>query len=265
MNLYKFILAIILGMVALMLLPFLVIGVFGIFGITFGIIPFILDYKILFIIFILFILISFTLKRLRRGSIKDKIMDSSVFVDGRVYDLIDHEIIEGRFVIPHFIIEELHRLSDSKDGVRRAKGRRSLEVISALKKLAHIDLVFDKKDYSIKDVDTKLVLLAKERGAKILTTDFNLAKVANIRGVETMNINFIGNLVKKILFPNEEIRLDLVKAGEKPHQAVGYLEDGTMVVVEGGSYRIGFNATIVVSATYPTAAGRIVFGKMKND
>jgi uncharacterized protein YacL len=224
------------------------------------------SYVSLILLFLTSSLLFLTLKfkKIRRVC-GDKILDSSVFVDGRIYDLIDQGILEGKFIIPQFIIYELHRLSDSKEVLRRIKGRKALEVVSKVQELKKNNIVIDRKNYPTKDVDTKLMKLAKYRGARIVTTDFNLTKVAKINGVDTMNINNVSTYLKRVLFPDEEVRLDLVKKGDKSNQAVGYLEDGTMVVVENASNSIGMNINMIVTTTHPTTAGRIVFGRLKRD
>tara|TARA_B100000989_G_C19404722_1_gene411577 strand:- start:277 stop:870 length:594 start_codon:yes stop_codon:yes gene_type:complete len=192
-----------------------------------------------------------------------KIVDSSAFVDGRIIDLVQRGFLEGPFLIPKFIIRELHRLSDSSNHQRRAKGRRALDNVTKLQNMKGVVVKVDKADYRIRDVDTKLVKLSKKRKAILVTTDFNLSKVAEIESIRVINLNTLSNTFKKIILPNEELEIELLKKGDKEDQAVGYLDDGTMVVVFNAASKIGEKVKIITTITYPTQAGRIVFGKLK--
>lgn len=224
-----------------------------------------------FIIFVLLFgkiydILEFVLKRFvwKIGEVPLKIVDSSAFIDGRIMDVIESNFVDGTFVIPSFVIGELHRLSDSDVAVKRAKGRRALDFVDAMLKSTQVKAYVDTKDYRhTKDVDSKIVLMAKERGAKILTTDYNLSKVAKIQGISVMNMNILANLMKSILLPNEEVEVDLIKRGDKDGQAIGYLEDGTMIIIENGARKIGKKMRVNVTSTYPTPAGKMIFGRIK--
>jgi len=194
---------------------------------------------------------------------KDKILDSSAIIDGRIMDILDTGFVEGNIVIPRFVLEELQLLADSEDGMKRAKGRRGLDLIKMIQKEDKFQTIIEDRDYKIKEVDSKLIKLAKETGGDVVTTDFNLNKVATIQGVKVLNINELSNALKPVVIPNEELTIELMKIGDRDGQAIGYLNDGTMVVAEDGGNYIGKVVTLLVTSVYPTAAGRMIFGKIK--
>lgn len=194
---------------------------------------------------------------------KDKILDSSAIIDGRIMDILDTGFVEGNIVIPRFVLEELQLLADSRDGMKRAKGRRGLDLIKMIQKDEKIKTIIEDKDYKIKEVDSKLIKLAKDTDGDVITTDFNLNKVATIQGVKVLNINELSNALKPVVIPNEELTIELMKSGDRDGQAIGYLNDGTMVVAEDGGDSIGKVVTLLVTSVYPTAAGRMIFGKIK--
>ncbi|MBI4432849.1 MAG: hypothetical protein HY592_05140 [Candidatus Omnitrophica bacterium] len=191
------------------------------------------------------------------------LLDTSVIIDGRILDICQTKFVEGRFMIPRFILKELQQVADSQDALKRARGRRGLDILNKLKKLSHVNLKIDEKDFAESlTVDEKLVKLAKVVGAKVLTNDFNLNKVAEFQGVTILNINDLANALKPIILPNETLDVKLVKEGKEPNQAIGYLDDGTMVVVENGRRSLGTLQRIVVTSVLQTAAGRMIFGKL---
>ncbi len=193
----------------------------------------------------------------------NKLLDSSVIIDGRVMDIIGAGFLEGKLVLPGFVLQELQRLSDSADGLKRAKGRRGLDLIHDLQSSYQQQVVVVEKDYDdIPDVDSKLVRLAKEASCVIMTNDYNLNKVAEIQGVQVLNVNELANAIKPILSNGDLVSVYLVKEGKEYGQAVAYLEDGTMIVVDGGRRYIGSRVDVVVTSVLQTAAGRLIFAKM---
>ena len=194
----------------------------------------------------------------------NKLLDTSVIIDGRVMDIMAAGFLDGMLVVPNFVLEELQKLSDSSDNMKRAKGRRGLDLVQDLQisykeRVLVVDNDFDDLD----GVDAKLVRLAKQANADIITNDYNLNKVAGIQGVKVLNINELANAIKPVVVSGEEIMVYLVKEGKEPGQAVAYLDDGTMIVVENGRRFIGESATVVVTSVLQTAAGRMIFAKTK--
>lgn len=194
---------------------------------------------------------------------KVKILDTSIIIDGRIIEILESGFVEGNLIIPKFVLEELQTLSDSSDNIKRARGRRGLDLIKEIQAKGDYSVIIEDKDYKIKEVDAKLVKLAKDIKGDILTTDFNLNKVATIQGVKVLNINELGNALKLVVLPNEELDIELIKKGDRDGQAVGYLGDGTMVVAEDGGRNVGEQVTLLVTSVYPTAAGRMIFGRIK--
>lgn len=201
-------------------------------------------------------------KNILKGA-KPKILDTSIIIDGRIIEILDSGFIEGDLVIPKFVLEELQTLSDSSDAIKRARGRRGLNLIKDIQAGGEHTVIIEDKDYKVKEVDSKLVKLSKDLKGDILTTDFNLNKVATIQGLKVLNINELGNALKLVVLPNEELDIELIKKGDRDGQAVGYLSDGTMVVAEDGGKNVGEHVTLLVTSVYPTAAGRMIFGKIK--
>lgn len=216
-----------------------------------------INWPLFLLLFIIFSLVGYRRRK------KFKVLDSSTFVDGRIVELIRSEFLEGPFLIPKFIISELHRLSDSDNSQRRMKGRRALDNIAEIQRIPNIDVIIDRKNYNIRDVDTKLVKLTKKRKSVLVTTDFNLTKVAEIESIKVLNLNTLSSMIKRIILPNEELEIELLKKGDKDNQAIGYLEDGTMVVISNAGNKVGNKVKVLTTTTYPTQAGRIIFGKLK--
>jgi uncharacterized protein YacL len=191
-----------------------------------------------------------------------KVLDTSVIIDGRILDIVRSGFLDGPLILPRFVLRELQNIADSSDGMRRTRGRRGLDVLTKLQVLSPLEIV--ERDFdTVGEVDAKLVLLARERGGKLVTNDFNLNRVANVEGVPVLNINELANAVKPVLLPGEELRVALIKEGKEPHQGVGYLDDGTMIVVENGRRQVGETVDVAVTSALQTAAGRMIFARMK--
>jgi uncharacterized protein YacL len=195
-----------------------------------------------------------------------KILDTSVIIDGRIADIIETGFMEGTFIIPQFILQELQYIADSPDPIRRTKGRRGLDILHRIQKMPNIKVKIVEEDFpKIKEVDAKLVSLARLMSAKIITNDFNLNKVAQLQGVAVLNINELSNVLKPVVLPGETLNLFIVKEGKEYNQGVAYLDDGTMVVVENGRRFIGKTIEIVVTSVLQTTAGRMIFAKPKEE
>jgi uncharacterized protein YacL len=208
-------------------------------------------------------LIPATRKNAKSGA-AEKIVDTSVIVDGRIVELADTGFLEGSLVVPRFVLRELQSIADSTDPIKRARGRRGLEVLGRLQEGRPLDI--SERDYGDLppgSVDAKLVRLAKERGAKLLTNDYNLNRVAHVEGVDVLNINELAGALKSVVLPGEELHVAVIREGKEANQGVGYLEDGTMIVIEQGRRLIGEQADVVVTSVLQTVAGRMVFAKPK--
>lgn len=194
-----------------------------------------------------------------------KLLDTSTIIDGRILDLSRTGFLEGELMVPGFVLEELRHLADSADDIVRAKGRRGLDVLNMLKSDAKFPVVIDKTDRDSQvEVDEQLLSRAKELDAKIITNDYNLSKVASIRGIEVLNINDLANSMKPVAVSGEEMTIRIIKEGKENGQGVGYLEDGTMVVVESAYKFKGQLIDVIVTSVLQTSAGRMVFAKYKN-
>ena len=195
---------------------------------------------------------------------KNKLLDTSVIIDGRIIDILKTGFLEGRLIVPNFVLEELQKLADSSDNLKRAKGRRGLDLIQEIQQGNKEQLLVEDTDFEdLNEVDAKLVKLAKQTDAVIITNDFNLNKVAEIQGVNVLNINDLANAIKPVVLPGEEMNVFIVKDGKENNQGVAYLEDGTMIVVEGGKKLVGENTSVVVTSVLQTSAGRMIFAKLK--
>ena len=193
-----------------------------------------------------------------------KIFDTSVIIDGRIADIMKTGFLEGPIVIPEFVLVELRHIADSSDALKRNRGRRGLDILNKIQTEYGIDIyntVADKALEDIPEVDAKLLKLAHMMGGKVVTNDFNLNKVASIKGVDVLNINELANTLKPVVLPGEEMILSLVKEGKENNQAVAYLDDGTMIVVEEGKKFIGQTIKVIVTSVLQTAAGRMIFAK----
>jgi uncharacterized protein YacL len=195
-------------------------------------------------------------------SVRGKLLDSSVLIDGRVADIVESGFLDGPLVVPRFVLHELQLVADSSDSARRARGRRGLDVVQQLQKLPGIQLEVVAKDFpATKEVDLKLIELAKLTGAKIVTNDFNLNKLAQVQGVIVLNINELANALKPIVLPGELMRVFILKEGKEHNQGVAYLDDGTMVVVDNARRMISKTVDIVVTSVLQTTAGKMIFGR----
>jgi uncharacterized protein YacL len=194
------------------------------------------------------------------------ILDTSVVIDGRIADIVETGIIENQLILPRFALMELQAIADSSDKLRRSRGRRGLDVLNRLRNHDGVDLkIYDRELPEMKGqpVDLKLLTLAKHLGGKVVTGDFNLNKVAKLQNVPVINLNEVANSLKPVFLPGEQMAIKVVKAGEGPHQGVGYLDDGTMIVIEDGRPHIGSLVNIMVTSMLQTNAGRMVFGKFE--
>ena len=195
-----------------------------------------------------------------------KVLDTSVIIDGRINDIVETGFISGTIIVPKFVLNEIQALADSQDGIKRSRARRGLDVLNQLREQKNITLKVIAKDYpDIKGVDSKLIALAKDKNYAIFTNDYNLNKVAHIEGVKVLNINDLVNALKPILLMGEELELEVLKAGKEQGQGVGYLADGTMVVVANGSSLVGRKLNVKVTSTLQTSAGRIIFTEVDPD
>ena len=197
-----------------------------------------------------------------------KILDTSVIIDGRISDLCESGFIEGTLIVPAFVIEELRHIADASDLLKRNRGRRGLDILNRMRKRADIKVQIYENTQgleNITEVDSKLVKLGQQLKAKIVTNDYNLNKVAELQGVKVLNINELANAIKPLVLPGEEMTVQIVKDGKEAGQGVAYLDDGTMIVIEGGKYYMNQTLSVVVTSVLQTAAGRMIFAKPKND
>jgi len=192
----------------------------------------------------------------------EKILDSSVIIDGRILKIAKTNFIEGPFIIPNFVLREIQLISDSADPIKRNRGRRGLDMLNELQQLNNIKVKISYIDYpDIRDVDSKLIQLARDIGGKLITNDFNLEKVAEVQGVQVLNLNALTEALRPIVLPGEELRIQVVKEGKDENQGIGYLDDGTMVVIEDGRELIGKVVKVSVTSIIQTAAGKMIFTK----
>ena len=195
-----------------------------------------------------------------------KILDTSVIIDGRIADVCRSGFAEGPLIIPQFVLRELQQIADSSDASKRARGRRGLDILNHMREELGLNLkVIDEDFPHIRDVDAKLVALAKKLNAKVVTNDFNLNKVAEIQGVKVLNINDLANALRPVILPGEILMVRVLKEGKETGQGVAYLEDGTMVVVDNGIKYLGKNVEVFITSVLQTAAGRMIFGKPKEE
>lgn len=195
-----------------------------------------------------------------------KLVDTSVIIDGRISDICASGFIEGTLLVPRFVLQELQHIADSSEVLRRAKGRRGLDILKQLQEPdSKVRLqIIDDNPADVKEVDGKLVKLAVHYKAKILTNDFNLNKVAQIEGVQVLNINDLANALKPSVLPDEQMQVKIIKEGKEANQGVGYLDDGTMIVVDGGRSYLGRQVSVIVTSVLQTAAGRMIFTRFES-
>ncbi len=191
-----------------------------------------------------------------------KILDTSVIIDGRVFDLCKSGFLEGELVVPGFVLDELRHVADSADDLRRTRGRRGLDLLARMQSEFGQRIIVEEKDYpDVSEVDVKLLKLAEEMGGKIVTNDYNLSKVAGVTGTPALNVNELVSALKPVFLAGEEMTVHIVKEGKEPGQGVGYLDDGTMTVVESARDSIGQMLKVTVTSVLQTAAGRIIFAR----
>ena len=198
--------------------------------------------------------------------LKPYVLDTSVVIDGRIADVVETQVIDNQLIMPQFVIAELQAIADSSDRLRRGRGRRGLDILNRLRSDPNVDLVVYDRDlpkFAGQPVDQKLVLLAQHLDGKVVTNDYNLNKVAKLHDVGVINLNDLANSLKPVFLPGEMLEVRVIKPGEEDGQGVGYLEDGTMVVIEGGRNHVNDNIVANVTSVLQTSAGRMVFGKFE--
>lgn len=195
-----------------------------------------------------------------------KILDTSVIIDGRFADICDTGFVEGALTVPRFVLDELQLIADSSDSIKRARGRRGLEVLNRMKSSSGVSIEISDIDFpKLKGVDAKLVALAKKSDGVVVTNDYNLNKVAELQGVRVLNVNDLANALKPLVLPGESMLVKVIKEGKEPGQGVAYLDDGTMVIVDGGLRRIKHNVEVIVTSVLQTTAGRMIFSTVKDN
>ncbi|MFO7245479.1 MAG: TRAM domain-containing protein [Thermaerobacter sp.] len=192
-----------------------------------------------------------------------KVLDTSAIIDGRIAEIYEAGFLEGPLLIPQFVLDELRHIADSADPLRRNRGRRGLDVLARLQKELGADVRILADSEGSGEVDSRLVRLAQRLGARIVTTDFNLNKVAGLQGVRVLNINDLANALKPVVLPGEDMEVQIMREGKEPGQGVGYLDDGTMIVVEDGKPHIGSTIQVIVTSVLQTSAGRMIFARPK--
>jgi rRNA-processing protein FCF1 len=199
----------------------------------------------------------------RSGS--DKVLDTSAIIDGRIADVCETGFVNGALVVPRFVLGELQRLADSPDGLRRNRGKRGFEVLQRLQRLPRVAIEIDERAVAGTEVDQQLLELARVRGARLVTTDYNLTKLAELHGVRVLNVNGLANALKPVVLPGETMTVQVLREGKEPGQGVAYLADGTMVVIEQGRRYIGQPLDVVVTSVLQTPAGRMIFSRSRED
>ncbi len=195
---------------------------------------------------------------------ESSLLDTSVIIDGRIADICETGFINRQLIIPQFVLKELQMIADSAEATKRTRGRRGLDILNKMQKQCSVKIEIDDTDYpGIREVDQKLITLAKEKGYSILTNDFNLNKVSEVHSVPVLNINQLANALKPIVLPGETMKVQIIKEGKEPTQGVAYLDDGTMVVVEQGRRYMGKSIEAIVTSVLQTTAGRMIFATAK--
>jgi uncharacterized protein YacL len=199
----------------------------------------------------------------RSGRRAPKVLDTSVIIDGRIADVCEAQFMDGVIVIPQFVLRELQLVADSADSLKRQRGRRGLEVLQRIQKMPNLEVEIAEEDFpNIADVDLKLIELARRHDGKIVTNDYNLNKVATLQGIGVMNVNQLANALKPVVLPGEAMRVFVLREGKEYNQGVAYLDDGTMVVVDGAKKLINKNVDITVTSVHQTTAGKMIFGRI---
>jgi len=204
-----------------------------------------------------------------RTRTKPKMLDTNIIIDGRIADIVDSGFLEGTLLVPDFILQELHYIADSSDRLRRARGRRGLDMLNSLKNLEGVEISiyedYSPEEVDAEEVDTQLVKLAKARDAVVITNDYSVNEIAKLNGVPVLNVNELANALKPVFLPGEELTVTIVKEGKEPGQGVGYLDDGTMVVVEDGADALGQIVPVTVTSVLQTNAGKMIFAELPED
>ncbi len=194
------------------------------------------------------------------------VLDTSVVIDGRIADVAETHVIDQPLIVPRFVLQELQGIADSSDKLRRNRGRRGLDILNRLQKSTGVEVQIHDAEVpelaGIREVDQRLVVLARHLGGKVVTNDYNLNKIARLQGVDVINLNDLANAMKPIVLPGEGLTVKLLKRGEEPGQGIGYLDDGTMVVAEQGGYHLGETIRLTVTSVLQTSAGRMIFGRI---
>lgn len=194
------------------------------------------------------------------------VLDTSVVIDGRIADVAETRVIDQPLIVPRFVLQELQGIADSSDKLRRNRGRRGLDILNRLQKSTGVEVKIHDSEIpelaGVREVDQRLVVLAKHLGGKVVTNDYNLNKIARLQGVEVINLNDLANALKPIVLPGEGLTVKLLKRGEEPGQGIGYLDDGTMIVAEQGGYHLGETIRLTVTSVLQTSAGRMIFGRI---
>ncbi|HET6879797.1 MAG TPA: PIN domain-containing protein, partial [Pirellulales bacterium] len=196
--------------------------------------------------------------------LKPYVLDTSVVIDGRIADVVETNVLDSQLIMPRFVLGELQAIADSSDRLRRSRGRRGLDILNRLRSNPTVDMqIYDRTlpEFEGQPVDLKLVLLAKHLDGKVVTNDYNLNKVAKLHGVDVINLNDLANALKPLFLPGETLEVHLVKPGEEAGQGIGYLDDGTMIVVEGGREHLHKSVKVAVTSVLQTSAGRMIFGR----
>ena len=199
-----------------------------------------------------------------KAPVDHRLMDTSVIIDGRIADICDTGFMDGELIVPRFVLNELQFIADSSDSMKRSRGRRGLDVLNRMQKSSAIHIKIVEQDFpKIRGVDGKLVALAQKLNAKLMTNDYNLNKVAELQGVRVLNVNELANAMKPVVLPGEQMSVKIIREGKEPGQGVGYLDDGTMIIVDGAQRMINMNVEVVVTSVLQTTAGRMIFTELK--
>jgi Integral membrane protein (PIN domain superfamily) len=193
-----------------------------------------------------------------------RILDTSVIIDGRIADISDTGFLQGNLIVPRFVLDELQYIADSSDSMKRSRGRRGLDILNRMQRSVGVNIEISDQDFpKLKGVDAKLVALAKKINAKIVTNDFNLNKVAELQGIRILNVNELANALKPVVLPGEQMSVKIIREGKESGQGVGYLDDGTMIIVDNAQKHQGSNVEVLVTSVLQTTAGRMIFSELK--
>lgn len=198
-------------------------------------------------------------------STDSKIIDTSAIIDGRILDIVKTGFLEGTIILPRFVIHELHAIADSDDDLKRARARKGIDMLKDLQQTSFVEVTIEESDYpGLQQVDLKLVKMAKEKSAWLITNDYNLNKIAQLENIRILNVNELSNAVKPVMYPGERLKTKIIKEGKERSQGISYLDDGTMIVIEDTKDKIGQEVELVVTSVIQTQAGRMVFGKLSD-